>query len=351
VRKRWWVVGGTVLALLGVSAAGLGAHADWLRGRWDAAHAAADLASRLSGIDGVRSATAAYDPIGLPDAGLEVRVQFAEHARSASWGRSSALIRSAASSAALRTVITTASFTERGSASSVRVEPLLFSEAQIDAEIAAWHSLQHDVGDAVSLRLGRDSQYTDGSGPATREYVVRSAAAMRTVARRWPTTPPTLDPSIPTQWRSPGLQFSSMPTSAVMAAVSRLADAMPLAPATTTATRHATGTYGVVLGNLRGFGVAILSLRDGKPASSSDASVPELVTGVRTALDAGAAEVDWSHAGAYSSIVVGECGTYTVAGRTVITHLSTTAANDRFAATLAAAGYDLPPGVRSGVCA
>lgn len=240
---------------------------------------------------------------------------------------------------------TSAAFHQSGSRASVEVEPLLFRPAAVTSEISAWRALRSTFGDRISLHLGRASGYTDGTGVPTREYRVRTAADMRAVAAAWPATPPAVDPALPTSWSAPGLQLHAMPSSPVMAAVSALADVLPLAPV---AASDATGTFAVVLGNVRGFQVSIVALRHGEAAPARPDR--RLVAGTRVALASGAAQVDWVTTDGVPSIVAGACGPATAGGRTITTTYTTNSADDQFAATLTAAGLDLPAGVRGGVC-
>lgn len=60
--------------------------------------------------------------------------------------------------------------------------------------------------DRVSLRLGHESGWTDFPGPVVREYDVRSQTDARRIAALWPDTAPTVDPTITTRWKGPGLQ-------------------------------------------------------------------------------------------------------------------------------------------------
>lgn len=344
------MAGIVLVALLGVSGTSLAVHAPFLEGRWDASRAATDLATRLQGIDGVRSADAVYDPVGLPEPTLTVDVAFSGSSPAGSWGRASAVVRSAAAGQDLTGTTTTAAFRQSGSGSRVEVEPLLFSSGVVTREITGWRALRTAFGDRISLHLGRASGYTDGTGRRTREYHVRTAADMRAIAVAWPATAPAVDASLPTSWSAPGLQLSAMPSSAVMHAVSALADVLPLAPvaAGSGSDLTQTGTFVAVLGNVRGFQVSIVALRHGAPAPARPDA--QLVAGTRVALASGAAQVDWVTSSGVPSIIAGECGSYQLGGRTVATSFSTNAVDDRFAETLTAAGLDLPAGVRGGVC-
>jgi hypothetical protein len=157
VKKRW-IVGGVLVVLLGVSATGIAVNSQWLGGRWDASHAATDLASLLQKLDGVTKATASYDPLGLPNPTVVADVVFAADASPADWSAATALVRSAASAKALVGTTSTADFHQAGSKSHVTVEPMLFTPAAVEAEIGAWRQLRQAVGDRVSLHLGYSTQ-------------------------------------------------------------------------------------------------------------------------------------------------------------------------------------------------
>jgi hypothetical protein len=343
--KKRWVFGGVVVVLLAVSSTGLAVNRTWLEGRWAVSRASTDLASKLQAIDGVKRATAVYDPVGLPIPTVSVNVAFTRSSPSTSWRRASGMIRSAA--AELDETTTTATFHQTGSRASADVEPLAFSPKLVSSEIAGWRALGRSFGDRISLHLGHASGYSDSSGQLVREYSVRTATDMRKIAAAWPAQTPPTDPALPTTWSGPGLQLSTMPSASTMTAVTALSKVMPLAP---TAKLRATdtGTYAAVIGNIRGFQVEILSLRNGKPA----AAVPnqQLVDGTRIALASGAAQVDWMTSTGVPSISAGKCGTYQAGGRTVTTSFSTTDADEEFASMLTSAGLALPAGVRGGVC-
>jgi hypothetical protein len=230
VKKRW-IVGGVLVVLLGISATGVAVNSQWLGGRWDASHAAADLASHLQKLDGVTSATASYDPLGLPDPTMKTDVVFAADASPAQWGAATALVRSAAASRALTGTSSTAVFSEAKSKTSATIEPMFFSARTVTAEIAAWRDLRRVVGDRVSLRLGHASGWTDMLGPIVREYDVTSQTDAQQVAALWPDTPPPVDAGIPTSWKGPGLQWAGMPTKALMTTVSGVGAVLPLASA------------------------------------------------------------------------------------------------------------------------
>jgi len=341
VKKRW-IVGGVLAVLLAVSATGVAANAHWLGGRWDASHAAADLAAQLQKLHGVTEATASYDPLGLPDPTVRADVDFAADASPGEWGAATALVRSAAASRALTGTTTTAAFSEAHSKTSVTVEPMFFSARTVTAEIAAWRELRQAVGDRVSLRLGHASGWTDMQGPIVREYDVTNQADARQVAALWPDTPPKVDPAIPTSWNGPGLQWAGMPTKALMTTLSAVGAVLPLASADKDPTL--TGTYAVVLSSFGGYKVTLLSLRDGNLTTGQPNEA--MARAAQAAFATGATSVEWESRHVFAGLLSGDCPILQ-AHQLAFFHLVT---DDEFAAQLADLGFVQPVGVRAGGC-
>jgi hypothetical protein len=344
VKKRW-IVGGVFAVLLGVSATGIAVNAAWLGGRWDSSHAATDLAAKLQKLDGVTTATAKYDPFGLPNPTVVADVEFAADASPADWSAATALVRSAASTQALSGSTSTANFRQAGSKTHVTVEPMLFTPAVVEEEIAAWRQLRQSVGDRVSLHLGYPSDLGMPSGPIVREYSVGDAAAARKVAELWPETPPPLDPAISTRWSGPGLQLAGMPSKAMMTTLDAVGAILPLASADPEATQ--TGDFAVILDSLNRYKVTIVSLHDGKLTGGQPSE--KMARVAQAAFATGASEVEWEHSGSFGELTSGECAPF-IGAQTVQRTLQTLARDETFATQLAELGFVKPADVRAGTC-
>ncbi|MEO6114801.1 MAG: hypothetical protein ABIP33_00290 [Pseudolysinimonas sp.] len=346
--KKRWIVGGVLVVLLGISATGIAVNSAWLSGRWDASHAATDLAAQLHKLDGVTTATTTYDPLGLPNPTVVSDVVFASDASPAQWGAATALVRSAASTRALAGTTSTAVFSQAKSTTSVTVEPTYFTAAAVTAEIAAWHELRQAVGDRVSLRLGHESGWTQPPGPIVREYDVQSQADARTVAELWPDTAPTVDPAVPTIWKGPGLQqWAGMPSKALMTTLSAVGAILPLASADKDPKQ--TGTFAVILASRNGYKVTLLSLRDGELITAEPNK--GMARAAQAAFATGANSVEWeNNAGGIRSLVSGDCGSFTTATQTIQTTLHRADRDDAFAAKLVGFGFVQPTEVRAGAC-
>lgn len=340
--KKRWIVGGVLAVLLGVAATGVAVNAQWLGGRWDASHAAADLAAQLQKLDGVTSATTTYNPLGLPDPTVAADVVLAADTSPAEWGAATDLVRSAASSRALAGTTTTAAFRQEKSETSVTVEPMYFTGAAVTAEIAAWRELRQAVGDRVSLRLGHESGWTQPPGPIVREYRVESQADARQVAALWPDTAPAVDPDVPTRWNGPGLQWAGMPSKALMTSLSAVGTALPLASADPAAQQ--TGTFAVILARYSGYKVTIVSLRDGKLTTGQPSQ--GMARAAQAAFATGANQVEWENQHRFASLMSGDCPILQ-AHQLTFFHLDT---DDEFASKLADLGFVQPEGVRAGAC-
>jgi len=346
VRKRW-IVGGIAAVLLGISGTGLALNSGWLGGRWDASHAATGLATELQKLSSVQSAEADYSPLGLPNPTMKVAVTFNANATPAQWGTASAIVRSAASTKALAATTTTATFREVGETTTANVEPLPFSPALVSFEIAAWRALRASVGDRVSLHLGYPTgTSTSSAGQLVREYTVTSSDDMRKVAALWPGTVPEVDPSLSTSWAGPGIQLHEMPSANEMASLAAVARVLQLASADPKAKQ--TGTYAAVLGDLRGFKVTILSLKNSRYTKAEPDK--KIADATRAALAAGAPTVEWMSSDHDPTLVAGECGSYDIGGKTVATTFQAATDADWFASRLAANGFALPQDVRAGSC-
>ncbi len=344
--KKRWIVGGVLAVLLGISATGIALNSNWLGGRWDASHAAADLESRLQKLDGVTAATAAYDPLGLPDPTVKVDVSFATDASLAQWAAASALVRTAASSAALAGTTSTVAFHEVKAKTSVTVEPLLFSPAAIASEIAAWRELRLAVGDRVSLHLGYATGTTGASGQLVREYTVRDADDARAVAARWPDKAPAVDPGLPTTWSSPGLQMFGMPSRAMMSTLSAVSADLPLAPADPAA--KPTGTFAVIMWSAGGYKLTIVELQNG--ATATEKPTEKMARAAQAAFATGANRVEWQKTGGFSTLVLGDCPSFASGTQTIQTVFHGSQRDQAFAAELARLGFVLPAEVRAGEC-
>ena len=340
--KKRWIVGGVLVVLLGVSATGVALNSQWLGGRWDASRAAADLASHLQKLDGVTKATATYDPLGLPDPTVVADVVFAAHASPAQWGAATALVRSAAESRALTGMTSTAVFSEATSTTSVIVEPMFFNSHTVTEEIAAWRQLQQAVGNRVSLRLGHESGWTQPQGPIVREYDVQNQADALQVAALWPDTAPQVDPTIPTVWKGPGLQWSGMPSKALMTSLSAVGAALPLASADPAAKQ--TGTFAVILAWFDGYKVTLVSLREGKATTGQPTE--GMARAAQAAFATGARGVEWESSHVFADLLAESCPV-TQTAHTTFFHLDN---DDKFAADLAELGFVKPPDVRAGGC-
>jgi len=322
-------------------------NSQWLGGRWDASHAASELASHLQKLDGVTKATATYDPLGLPDPTLVADVVFAADAPPAQWGAATALLRSAAASRALTGTTSTAVFSRAKSTTSVTVEPMFFSARAVTEEIAAWRQLQQAVGDRVSLRLGHESGWTNPPGPIVREYDIQNEADARQVAALWPDAAPTVDPAIPTSWKGPGLQWSGMPSKALMTSLSAIGAALPLASGDPKVKE--TGTFAVILPWFDGYKVTLLSLRDGELTTGEPNE--GMARAAQAAFATGAQSVEWeSSEGGFRDLVSGECTPFTSTTQTIVTTFHGSARDVAFAADLARLGFVQPVGVRAGAC-
>jgi hypothetical protein len=342
VKKRW-IVGGVLVVLLGVSSTGVAVNSQWLGGRWDTSRAATDLAAKLQKLDGVTSATASYDPLGLPNPTLASDVVFDSDASPAQWGAATELVRSTASSRALAGTTSTAVFSQAKSATSVTVEPMYFTAAAVTAEIAAWRELRQSVGDRVSLRLGHESGWTQPPGPIVREYDVKTQVDAREVAALWPDTAPAVDPAVPTKWKGPGLQWSGMPSKALMTILSTVGAILPLASADKDP--KLTGTYAVILAQFSGYKVTLLSLRDGDLTTGEPNE--GMARAAQAAFATGASSVEWESAHVFASLISGSCPATQSGRSTTFFHL---AHDDEFAAQLAELGFVKPADVRAGGC-
>lgn len=339
-------MGGVLAVLLGISATGLAVNAGWLHGRWDASHAATALAAKLQKLDGVTSATATYNPLGLPEPTMVAHVSFSVEASPTAWSAATALVRSAASTRALAATTSTADFRQTGSKTHVTVEPMLFTPAEVKAEIAAWRELRRAVGDRVSLHLGYPSGSTPSTGQLVREYTVHTAADERAVAERWPETAPALDPAIATSWNGPGLQYQGMPSRAMMRAVSAVGAVLPLASGVPGTAQ--TGTFAVILGSVDRYKVTILSLRNGSPTHAEPSE--KVARAAQIGLSAGANVVEWVSADGIRSLVSGDCPSYAAGVKTIQTTYHSGRRDSAFAAELARLGFEQPPEVRAGTC-
>lgn len=353
--KKRWIGAGVLVALLGVSATGVAVNAQWLSGRWDASHAAADLASHLQKLGGVTKATAEYDPLGLPNPTVVADADFAEDASPADWSAATALVGSAASSRALAQTTTTAVLRQTGSKASIRVEPLLFTGAAVADEIAAWRELRHAVGDRVSVHLGYSSETDMPSGPIMREYSVATEADARAVADHWPETLPVLNPAIPSSWSQPGLQIAGMPTKQMMTTVSSVGAVLPLGSGSPGLPLGAggpgakqTGTLAVVLHSFDGYKLTIVSLRNGSPAHGEPNA--KMARAAQAAFATGANTVEWESADGFRTLVSGDCPAYTAGAQTIQTTFHPDKRDTDFAAELVRLGFVQPPGVRAGTC-
>lgn len=344
--KKRWIVGGVLAVLRGVSATGVAVNAHWLGGRWDASHAATDLATRLQKLGGVTKATATYDPLGLPDPTLVADVAFGADASPADWSAATALVRSAASSRTLAETTTTAVLHEASSKASVSVEPLLFTGTTVADEIVAWRDLRHSVGDRVSLHLGYSTDTDMPSGPIVREYSVASAADARVVAARWPVTLPALNPAISTSWSGPGLQMAGMPSKPMMTALSAVGAVLPLGSGISGADE--TGTVAVILRAFNGYKLTMVSLRDGHVEHAEPSA--KMAQAAQAAFATGANTVEWESADGIRTLVSGDCPSYTAGPQTVQTTFHRDSRDAAFAAALAHFGFVQPPGVRAGTC-
>lgn len=344
--KKRWIVGGVLAVLLGVSATGIAVNAQWLSGRWDASHAAAGLASHLQKLVGVTSATASYDPVGLPNPTVATDVVFATDALPAQWGAATALVRSAAASRALKGTTATAVFSEVKSTTSVTVEPMLFTARAVTAEIAAWRELRQAVGDRVSLHLGHVSGSSGGSGQLVREYTVRNAADTLAVAEHWPDPVPKVDSALPTSWSGPGLQVFGMPSRAMMATLSAVGAEIPLASADPAS--KSTGTFAVILSSAGGYKLTMVSLRNGGPTAGQPDR--KMARAAQAAFATGANTVEWETADGFRTLVSGDCPSYTAGTRTIQTTFHPDKRDTAFEAQLVRLGFVQPPGVRAGTC-
>jgi len=331
--------------LLGVSAAGVAVNAQWLGGRWDASHAAADLASRLQKLDAVTTATAAYDPLGLPDPTVKVDVGFANGASPTQWAAAATLARSAASSRVLAQTSSTVVFHQAGARSSVTVDPTLFTPATLASEIAAWRELRLAVGDRVSLHLGRATE-ASASGQLAREYTVRDGADALAVAEHWPPDIPKLDPALPTSWSGPGLQVFGMPSRAMMATLSAVGAELPLAPAAQAST--SSGTFAVILSSAVGYKLTIVSLYNGVPSPGQPTA--KMARAAQAAFAMGANTVEWESADGVRTLVSGDCPSYAAGTQTIQTSFHPDKRDTAFAAELTRLGFVQPPEVRAGTC-
>jgi len=354
VKKRW-IVGGVLAVLLGVSATGVAVNAHWLSGRWDASHAAADLASRLQQLDGVTKATASYDPLGLPDPTVVADVHFAADASPEDWSAATDLVGAAASSPALAQTTTTAALHEAGSKASISVEPLLFTGAAVADEIAAWRELSHAVGGRVSLHLGYSTGTDMPSGPIVREYTVATAADARLVAADWPERLPALNPAILSSWSQPGLQIAGMPSKQMMTTVSAVGAVLPLGSGTPGLPTGAgvpgpdqTGTLAVVLPSFDGFKLTMVSLHHGRAAHAEPSA--KMARAAQAAFATGANTVEWESADGFRTLESGDCPSYTAGTQAFQTTFHADARDAAFAAELARLGFVPPPGVRAGSC-
>jgi len=354
VKKRW-IVGGVLAVLLGISATGVVVNAQWLAGRWDASHAATDLAARLQKLGGVTKATATYDPLGLPDPTLVADVAFGADASPADWSAATALVRSAASSRTLAETTTTAVLHEASSKASVSVEPLLFTGTAVADEIVAWRDLRQAVGDRVSLHLGYSTDTDMPSGPIVREYTVASAGDARAVAASWPDTLPALNPAISSSWSGPGLQMAGMPSKAMMTALSAVGAVLPLglgSPGLPTGSGTPgdteTGTVAVILPAFNGYKLTIVSLRNGTVEHAEPSA--KMAQAAQAAFATGANAVEWESADGIRTLVSGDCPSYTAGPQTIQTTFHRDSRDAAFAAALARLGFVQPPGVRAGTC-
>jgi hypothetical protein len=348
-------VGGVLAVLLGVSATGIAVNAAWLGGRWDASHAATDLAARLQKLDGVTAATAKYDPLGLPNPTMVAEVAFAVDAPPADWSAATALVRAAASTPTLAGTTSTADFHQAGSKTRVTVEPLLFTPAAVEAEIAAWRELRHDVGDRVSLHLGYSTATNMPSGPIMREYTVASATDARAVAANWPDSLPSLDPAIPSSWSGPGMQIAGMPSKPMMTTLSAIGALLPLGSGTPglplgsgVPGAEETGTLAVILHSFDGYKLTIVSLHDGKAAQAKPSA--NMARAAQAAFATGANTVEWESADGFRSLVSGDCPSFTAGPQTIQTAFHRDDRDTAFAAELARLGFVQPPEVRAGTC-
>jgi hypothetical protein len=342
-RRRRLIVAGVVVGLLAIAGTSLAVNRTFLQGRWDAARASSDLAHALLDVDGVRSASAEYSPLGVPDPATVVHVTFSPTATPSAWGRADRLIRRAARSTDLSGTTTSARFTSAGGETAT-VEPLVYGPGTVTAEVAAWRSLDRAVGGGISLHLGTSDPNTGATG---RYYRVTSVDAMRRIAARWPDDASVPDTAVTTSFTGPGIQLVGMPTAPEMATLAAVADHLPLASADAAAKQ--TGTMAVVLGDVRGFKVQILPMVDGEPqASAPDRAAAEATS---AAFASGASRVEWFGRGHDASLVAGDCGTYRVNGRPYVTTLRARADDAWFADAVTRAGLRLPEGVRVGTCA
>jgi hypothetical protein len=339
VGKRRRVILGVGAGLLAISAIGLTLNSAWLGGRWQSSQAANALAAKLEALDGVASATAQYQPLGLPNPTVDVSVSFGKNALPQQWGAANALVRKDASSATLRGTTTTAEFGESGAKTHATVQPMLFDPGVVTSEIAAWQSLRAVVGDRVSLNLGASTQ----SGEPTRAYTVSNSQDMREIAALWPTAPPAFRSALPTSWNAPGIQLNGMPTPAEMASVAAVAKVLPLASGTVGAKQS--GTLAVVLGGVRGgFKVEIISIESGNYVNATPDK--KMAAAFQAAFAGGAQTVEWMSKTRSVSLINGDCGTY---GK-FTTKFVATDDTKLFGSQLTDAGFVAPVGVRPGNC-
>ncbi|MES1170025.1 MAG: hypothetical protein ABUL47_04985, partial [Leifsonia sp.] len=266
------------------------------------------------------TATTNYDPLGLPSPTIQVDVTLAADAPPAQWGAATALVRSAAGSRELAGTTSKVVFRQAGSATSVTVEPMFFTADTVTAEIAAWHRLTQVVGERVSLHLGHESGWTDFPGPILREYDVQNEADARQVAALWPDTPQAVDPTIPTQWKGPGLQWPGMPTKAMMTSLSAVGAALPLASADQRAKQS--GTFVDMLPWSSGYRVTIVSLRDGELTTGHPTAA--MARAVQAAFATGANSVEWESEHVFASLLAGSCPMFRPLSRPSSTSTRTT---------------------------
>lgn len=344
--KRRYKAGIVLLVLMVLSSASLALHAPWLEGRYGVATSASELATTLKRLPGVDSATATYDPVGLPEATVTVTARFAARATPGQWGAADRAVRAAARSDSLRSSTVTAVFTQKAGRATVRIEPLEFPASTVVAEVEGWQELLAVVGDRVSLDLGRSRLYSGSGAPLTREYSVASDADMAQVAAAWSSDLTPQADDLPISWTGPGASLATFPTPAVMRTVASLSTVVALAPpkpGTST-----TGTFAVILADVRGYKVEVDTLEAGRFTAGpldSDAAAA-----ARVAFATGASAVVRSVGGEQASLTRGTCSPYRSGAKSIATTLVTTAADTRLEAQLRVAGFAMPPGVRAGAC-